>query len=74
MNLATVSNFTSRTFSLVSFGLLTLAVVEKLCNVNGYTLVKGSVAPQRMVEYAAVLLMFVLATLLRDVRDNLLKG
>jgi hypothetical protein len=74
MNLATVSEFTRRTFSLVSFGLLALAVLEKTCNVAGYTLVKGSVAPQRMLEYAAVLLLFVLAILLRDVRDKLLSG
>jgi hypothetical protein len=74
MNLAKVSEFTWRTFSLVSFGLLALAGLEKICNVAGYTLVKGSVAPQRMLEDAAVLLLFVVALLLRDVREKLLSG
>jgi len=73
MHLARVGEFTSRTFSLLSFGLLGLAVAEKLCNVAGFTLVWGTVTPKSRLEYAIVLLMFVLAMLLRDIRDKLLK-
>jgi hypothetical protein len=69
-----VSDLTSRTFGLLSFGLLGLAVVEKLCNIAGFTLVRGTVNPKSLLEYASVLLLFVLAMLLREIRDKLLKS
>jgi hypothetical protein len=74
MNLAKVSDLTSRTFGLVSFGLLGLAVLEKLCNIAGFTLVRGSVAPQRLLEYATVLILFVIAMLVREIRETVVKG
>ena len=52
--------------------LLVMAVVEKLANTIGYTTFAVSVAaPGRMLEYAVVLLIFVIALLLRQIREKL---
>jgi hypothetical protein len=66
-----LSSLVSRTFVFVSFGLLALAVLEKLCNSFGYTLLRGLVPSSHLLEYAVVLLMFVVALVLRQVRDRL---
>ncbi len=66
-----LSSLASRTFVVAAFALLTLAVLEKLCNVRGYTFLRGSAAPSQLLEYAVVLLVFVLALVLRQVRDRL---
>jgi len=69
-----LSSLTSRTFVIVALVLLVVAVLEKLCNFAGYTLLRGSFAPSQFLEYAVVLLVFVLALLLRQVRDRLNAG
>jgi hypothetical protein len=69
-----LSSLVSRSFVLVSFGLVAVAVLEKICNVAGYTFLKGATAPSQLLEYAVVLLVFVLALLLRQVRDRLHAG
>jgi hypothetical protein len=50
-------------------------VVERLASEAGYTTFLGQVArPGRMLEYAAVLLIFVIALLLREIRQRLKPG
>ena len=66
-----VSSLVSRTFVIVSFGLLVAAVLEKLCNSVGYTFLRGLVPSSHLLEYAVVLLMFVVALVLRQVRNRL---
>ncbi len=62
---------------LLSFGvvaLLSLAILEGLAQVFEYTILRGTYTPGRLVEFAAILAIFVIALLLRQVRDTLKNG
>ena len=74
MNTESLSSLVARAFTVAAFLLLALAVLERLSNGRGYTLVGGSLAPHQFLQYAVVLLMFVVAVVLRQVRDRLPKG
>ena len=52
-----------------AFVLAGLAVLEKLANVLGYTVLQGSYEPSRLLEFAAMALLFVFALLLREIRS-----
>ena len=52
-----------------AFLLAGLAVWEKLANFAGYTVLQGSFAPGRLLEFSAIALLFVVALLLREIRD-----
>lgn len=55
-----------------AFALLAVAVLERGLNVVGYTLLgSGSYAPGRLAEFAGILLIFVIALLLRQMRELL---
>ncbi len=72
MDLEQYSSIASRIGFYGAAALLVMAVVEKLANTIGYTTFLGSVAfPARMLEYAVVLLIFVIALLLRQIREQL---
>jgi hypothetical protein len=65
-------------FSLVSrvlffgaFALLGLALFEQASNMVGQTLLRGSYSSGRLMELSAVLLVFVITLLLRQIRDSL---
>lgn len=73
MNLEKLSSVFSRVFFFVSILLLGLAVVEKLVNVSGYTIVR-MYEPQRLLEIAATMMVFVIALLLRQIRENVRGG
>ena len=51
-----------------SFILLALAVIEKLTNLFGYTLLRGYYTPWRLLEFTAVALLFVIVLQLRQTR------
>ena len=51
--------------------LLGVSVLEKLVNFTGYTLFRAYYTPGRLLEFAAILLLFVVAMLLRTIRDEL---
>jgi hypothetical protein len=53
--------------ALVLFG---IAVVEKVSNATGYTVIGRSYAPGRLIEFAAIMVLFVVALLLREIRDQ----
>ncbi len=77
MNLQRVTSLMLRVFFVAAFVLLVLAVAEKIANIQGYTLVSsGGYAPSRLLEFAVVSLVFVIAVLLREIREELkrLKG
>ncbi len=65
-----LNSFICRVLFVVAFVLAGLAILEKVFNVLGYTLLR-SYSPGRLVEFAAVILLFVIALLLRDVRHLL---
>jgi len=59
----------ARVLFLVAFGLAGLAALEKVANLVGYTVLKGY-TPLQFIEFTAVVLLFVIALLLRDIRHN----
>ncbi len=68
-----LSSFASRLFFLMAFGLLAIAVAERVVNLFGYTILRGAYAGGRLLEFAAVLLIFVIALILRQLRNELRK-
>jgi ABC-type proline/glycine betaine transport system permease subunit len=63
-----------RIFFIVAFGLLAIAVSEVLANYFGYTIMRGTYNAGRLLEFATVFLVFVVALLLRQIRDQLNRG
>lgn len=63
----------SRVLFLAAFLLLAIAVLERLVNYTGYTIVGGAYTAGRMLEFAGIMLLFVIAIVLRQSRDELRK-
>lgn len=63
-----LSSFVSRVLFLVAFLLAGLAVWEKLLNAFGFTVLRGY-APSRLLEFAAVAVLFVVALQLREMKE-----
>jgi len=66
MSLEKLISMTSRLFFLGAFVLLGLALIEKVANAVGYTIRGG-----HLLEFAAVLLVFVIAMQLREMKEEL---
>lgn len=69
-----LTKLTSAVCRLLFAGASLLAVVavwEKLSNLWGLTLLRGAYAPWRLLEFAAVILLFVIALQLRELRASL---
>jgi len=63
-----VTSIVSRLFFLAAFALAGLAVWEKLANVLGYTVLRNAYNPGRLLEFSAVVLLFVIALQLREIK------
>ena len=75
MDLARYSSIASRIGFFGAFAFLSMAVVERLANAAGYTTTAALFGnPARMLEYAIVLLIFVIALLLREIRQRIKPG
>ncbi len=61
----------SRIFFIGAFALLCVIIVEKIANFRGYTLLFGY-SGERVLDLAQVLVIFVIAILLRQIREALL--
>jgi preprotein translocase subunit SecY len=70
MNLDKLNSIVTRLFFVGAFFLAFIAVLERVVNLFGYT-VLSVYTPGRLLEFAIVLLTFVIALLLRQVRDQL---
>ncbi len=70
MNLDQLGSIVTRLCFLGAVLLACAAVSERIANFLGYTILLGY-TPGRMFEFAVVLLVFVIAMLLRQVRDEL---
>jgi hypothetical protein len=70
MNLESLSSALMRTLFIASFALLALALTEFAANSFGYTLIRGVYTTGRLLELAAVFLVFVMTLLLRQIRDQ----
>jgi hypothetical protein len=73
MNLDSISAAVMRLFFAAAFALLTLAVCEVAVRAFGYTVLRGR-EPGRLLEYAVILLIFVVAILLRQIRQQLARA
>lgn len=61
----------SRIFFVASFVFAGLAFWEKIANMTGYTVLRGEYTPWRLLEFAAVALLFVVALQLREIKTSL---
>jgi preprotein translocase subunit SecY len=69
-----LNSIACRIFFFGSFLLLAIAVLEWVVNRLGYTVLQAiPYTPARLLELATVLLMFVLAMLLRQIREEVKK-
>lgn len=69
MNLENLYSLACRIFFGVAFLFLAVAILERVVREFGYTVLRGSVDPSRLLDFATVLLFFVVAILLRQIRD-----
>jgi hypothetical protein len=69
--MSVLTSFICRVLFVGAFVLAGVAVWEKLANFVGYTVLRGQYAPGRLLEFAAVALLFVAALLLREIRTLL---
>lgn len=67
--MSNLSSLVNRSLFGFAFVLAALSVLEKAANVLGYT-VLGDYPPSRLLELAVVALLFVIALLLREMRDG----
>jgi hypothetical protein len=70
MNLEKLMSMTSRLFFLAAFVVLALAVIERIANATGYTVVQ-LYGGGRLLEFAVILLVFVIAMQLRAIKEEL---
>jgi hypothetical protein len=59
-----------RVFFFVAFVFLGLSIVESVARRMGYTILRYTFEPARLLEYSVILLVFVVAMLLRQIRDG----
>jgi len=72
MNLDNMSAMAVRVFFYAAFALLVLAMLEVASRGFGYTILRGiGKEPGKLLQYAVILLVFVMAILLRQIRDRL---
>ena len=73
MDINKLNSMVTRVFFFVAFALLALAVLEKLLNVMGQTLTRAfaPILPSTLLQWSMVLLGFVVALLLRQIREEL---
>ena len=72
MNIDKLVSAASRLFFMSAFVLLALAVLEKIANMSGYTILQ-MYRGGRMLDFAVVLVIFVIAMQLRAMREELKK-
>jgi hypothetical protein len=71
MNIDQVISVVYRILFAGGFVLLALGALERLSFAFGYTILRGVFSGGRLIEIAAVVLVFVIALLLRQIREEL---
>ena len=74
MEIDRLTSVVARTFFFGAFLLLAVAVLAKVLNAFGASAPGVTVAPARLLEWAVILLIFVIALLLRQIREELRTG
>jgi hypothetical protein len=72
MSLEKLVSLISRLFFLAAFVLLGLALIERIANASGYTVLQVY-SGGRLLDVAVVLLVFVIAVQLRELKEELKK-
>ena len=57
-----------------AFALMGLAALERFANLRGYTVLGEATLPSRLLEISATVMVFVIALVLRQIRDRLPRG
>jgi hypothetical protein len=70
MNMTAFYHLFARLFFFLALGMLSVAIIEILANFLDYTLLRGVYTAGRLIELSAALLVFVIAILLRQIRDG----
>ena len=65
------TSIANRILFVIAFVLAGLAAWEKLAQAFGYTLLRSSFNPSRLLEYSAIALFFVMALELREIKMSL---
>ncbi len=76
MNFDFVYKYVARTLFIIASAAIAVAFLERIAHVFGFSII-GEIylgGPGRLLELAATLLVFVIAVLLRQVRDELRTG
>ena len=71
MNLETLYHWFARLFFFTALAILAVIVVELVLNAFHYTVLRGAYTKGRLAELSAMLLVFVIVILLRQIRDEL---
>jgi hypothetical protein len=71
MSLTKLVSAASRLFFFGAFALLGLSLIERIANASGYTILRGAFTGGRLLELAVVLLIFVIAMQVREMREEL---
>jgi hypothetical protein len=66
-----LTSYVNRIFFVAAFVIAGIAVWEKLANMLGYTVLRNLFLPGRLLEFAGIALLFVIALLLREIRHAL---
>jgi len=74
MNLEFVYKYFARTLFIMAFAVITVAFLEWIGDFVGFSLTGEMYTAGRLLELAAALLVFVVAVLLRQIRDELRTG
>ena len=69
-----LASLISRILFIVSLAMVALAFVERVVNLFDFTILRGTYTSARLLELAAILMVFVIVILLRQIRDSLRKG
>ena len=71
MDIDTISKYLARTLFLLAIAAIALAFIEGIAEFFGSTMVGDFYTAGRLLELAATLLVFVIAVLLRQIRNEL---
>lgn len=74
MDIAKLNSLVSRLFFAAALVLLGVAALEKAANLAGYTIIGGAYKAGRLFELSTLLVIFVIALLLRQIREELRKN
>jgi hypothetical protein len=74
MSLDKLASLACRVLFVIAFLLLAVAVLERLAVQFGYSVLGAAYGAGRLLEFAGILLLFVIALLLRQIRDHVKKA